>query len=58
MRASMAVFGDGHTSGCCDPVVSIAHDGMGVCDGAHGVFVMKRAGVLLNAVAPSGDSGF
>jgi hypothetical protein len=32
---SGAVPGDGHTSGCSDPVVIIAHGAFVVCDGAH-----------------------
>jgi hypothetical protein len=39
---SVAVFGDGHTSEFFDPIVIIAHGGLGVCDGAHTYFVMKK----------------
>jgi len=33
---------DGHTSGFFDLMVIVAHDGVDVCDGAHGRFVMKK----------------
>jgi hypothetical protein len=33
---------DGHTSGRCDPIVIIALGGLGVCDGVHSGFVMKK----------------
>ena len=39
---SVAVFGDGRTSGFFDPIIIIAHGGLGVCDGAHRYFVMKK----------------
>jgi len=39
---SVAVFGDGHTSGFFDPIIIIAHGGLEVCDGAHRSFVMKK----------------
>jgi hypothetical protein len=38
----MFAFGDGHTSDCSDQIAIIAHGGLGVCDGAHGSFVMKK----------------
>jgi len=38
----MAAFGDGRTSDCSDQIAIIAHGGLGVCDGAHGSFVMKK----------------
>jgi hypothetical protein len=43
---------DRHTSRCPNSVLIIAHDGMEVCDGAHWLFVMKRA---LDPVSEEGN---
>jgi hypothetical protein len=38
----MFAFGDGHTSNRSDQIAIIAHGGLGACDGAHNLFVMKE----------------
>jgi hypothetical protein len=38
----MAVLRARHTSDRCNPIVIIAHEGLGVCDGVHSGFVMKK----------------
>jgi hypothetical protein len=35
VAAALAAFGDKYTSACSDPVIIVAHGGLGVCDGAH-----------------------
>jgi len=61
--ASMAVLRDRHTSGCADQVFIIAHGGLGVCDGAHRWFVMKKVrgqiaelGMLAAPAKPNEDA--
>ena len=54
---SMAAFGDGHTSGCSDQIAIIAHGGLGVCDGAHRWFVMKKVRGSAQALRGSGIPG-
>jgi len=54
---SVAVFGDGHTSGFFDPIIIIAHGGLGVCDGAHSWFVLKKGSGVIAENAMSGAPG-
>jgi len=53
----MAVLRDRHTSGWSNQGFIIAHGGLGVCDGAHSWFVLKKGSGVIAENAMSGAPG-
>jgi hypothetical protein len=53
----MAVLRDRHTAGWSNQSFIIAHGGLGVCDGAHSWFVLKKGSGVIAENAMSGAPG-